>query len=140
MSRDNSKDPTDYAVICGGRPSCGLQFLTEEQELAGLMNPDAPWRCPKCGDRSEWDDDCRSTNPPTGWRPHTEKPREIPCTAIIAVLDKGDGQPNLLSGVYTFTVHRDSWWDEISGKPITELVFWWRAETELLADLPILPT
>lgn len=62
--RDNRDDPTDYAVYCqsGCRPA--LQFLTAEQEMAGLANPDAPWRCPKCGGLAEWDDDCRATNPP----------------------------------------------------------------------------
>jgi hypothetical protein len=62
VSRDNRNDPTNAAVIC--LDGCGLQFLTDAQELEGLNRPDDPWRCPKCGGRADWDDDCRATNPP----------------------------------------------------------------------------
>lgn len=70
-----------------------------------------------------------------GWRPHTEKPAEIPITAIIAVRDQ-DGERQLQHGIYTFTVHQNTWWNEISGEPLREEVFWWRPEEELLAEIP----
>lgn len=70
-----------------------------------------------------------------GWRPHTEKPAEIPITAIIAAKDQ-DGETQLLNGVYTFTVHQKTWWNEVDGKPLTATEFWWRPEEELLAEIP----
>lgn len=69
-----------------------------------------------------------------GWRPHTETPAEIPITAVIAVLDD-DGEKQLLHGIYTFTVHRDTWWHEITEEGIKQKVFWWRPEEELLAEI-----
>jgi hypothetical protein len=62
MSRDNLLDPTDAAVHCKGK--CGLVFLTDEQYDAQMDRPDSTWTCPQCGGGAEWDDDCRSTNPP----------------------------------------------------------------------------
>lgn len=70
-----------------------------------------------------------------GWRPHTEKPAEIPIAAIIAVLDP-EGEKHLLHGVYTFTVHQATWWNEDTGELIREEIFWWRPEEELLAEIP----
>lgn len=62
QERDNTKDPTDYAVMCD--EGCGLVFLTEQQYIHQMERPDSLWRCPKCGGGAEWDDDCRETNPP----------------------------------------------------------------------------
>jgi len=70
MPRDNTNDPTPYAVVCFGdpdmdHPGCGLQFLSEEQYSAQLANPDRPWRCPSCGfGATVWDEECQETNRP----------------------------------------------------------------------------
>lgn len=72
MSRDNSGDPTPYAVICYGDPDadhagCGLQFLSEEQYGQQLENPDRPWMCPKCDSgQTQWDEECQETNSSNG--------------------------------------------------------------------------
>jgi hypothetical protein len=60
-TRDNTNDPTNYAVVCNDE--CGLQFLSEEDYNRQMDRPDAFWRCPKCGGQAEWDDECRETNP-----------------------------------------------------------------------------
>lgn len=68
--RDNTNDPTPWAVICPtlARMSCidppGLVFLTEDQYLKQLTAPGEKWHCPGCGAEAEWDDYCQATNPP----------------------------------------------------------------------------
>jgi hypothetical protein len=66
--RDNSKDPTPYAVLCdcqtGGNGDDAPVFLTKKQYMVQLNNPDYPWKCPKCGSCAEWDDECQEPNPP----------------------------------------------------------------------------
>lgn len=70
--RDNSKDPTPYAIYCGqgdieaNEHGCGLVFLTEEQYRIQLGNSDYPWKCPKCLSCAEWDDDSQATRPLEG--------------------------------------------------------------------------
>ena len=71
IERDNSQDPTPYAVYCMGHdygvgidPGCGLVFLTDEQYGQQLAMPNYTWRCSNCGHEASWDDDCRETNPP----------------------------------------------------------------------------
>lgn len=72
VPRDNSKDPTPWAILCGigelepSQDGCGLVFLTYEQYLAQLRNPDYPWKCPQCGCCAEWDDDCQAVRPLEG--------------------------------------------------------------------------
>lgn len=73
--RDNRNDPTDFAVFCSGDvvdiiPSaapCGLVFLDEKEYKLQLEESNDTWQCPHCGSTAEWDDDCRSTNPPEDW-------------------------------------------------------------------------
>ena len=74
--RDNTDDPTPWAVICpnlrallvsavvADRGSVGLVFLTEDQYLKQLRAPGDKWHCPECGAEAEWDDYCQATNPP----------------------------------------------------------------------------
>jgi hypothetical protein len=69
------------------------------------------------------------------WRPHTERPQQLPTTAVIAMTD-GEGGFFLVSGVYTFTVHRDAWWDEDTSKVLATTEFYWLPEDELIAALP----
>lgn len=74
MSRNNTKDPTPWAVYCHGgyghpRP-CGLVFLTREQYGQQLAQADAHWRCPRCGALASWDDWCQETNPLDGEEDH----------------------------------------------------------------------
>ena len=69
MNRDNTKDPTPFAVYCNGdalgeQLSCGLVFLSETEYEKQLDKPDLLWCCPKCGSSAEWDDWCQATNPP----------------------------------------------------------------------------
>lgn len=81
-TRDNSKDPTPYAILCGdgslepGQHGCGLVFLTEIQYLIQLRNPDSPWKCPECGCCAEWDDNSQASNPPEDGAEPPE--RELP--------------------------------------------------------------
>lgn len=58
--RDNSRDPTRWAVICRVH---GLQFLSHDQYLEQLDRPDDRWECPVCGAIADWDDECQETNP-----------------------------------------------------------------------------
>lgn len=62
MSRDNSTDPTPYAVICNH--GCGLQFLNHSDYNRQMDRPDSFWLCPICSLSAEWDDDCQISNPP----------------------------------------------------------------------------
>lgn len=62
-SRDNTNDPTPWAVYCQG-DGCGLIFLTKVQYDQQMSHPDATWHCTMCGGHAEWDDDCQETNPP----------------------------------------------------------------------------
>lgn len=69
MSRDNSNDPTPYAVYCHGdsipgQPKCGIVFLDEQNYSHQMDRPDNGWTCPQCGSTASWDDDCQITNPP----------------------------------------------------------------------------
>lgn len=60
--RDNSNDPTPWAVDC---PSCKiLRFLNEEEYNLQIAAPDDLWTCPVCGQPAEWDDECQASNPP----------------------------------------------------------------------------
>lgn len=65
------------------------------------------------------------------WRKHTERPPVIPVTAVIAVEDI-DGERHLLTGIYTLTKHDALWWNEMDGAQLTEAMFWWMPEGELL--------
>lgn len=72
-----------------------------------------------------------------GWRPHTEKPKKIPVTALIAVPDEEDnGDFFLLTSVHHYTPRAEEWRDEITDKPVSEPVFWWKPEDEVLEGLP----
>lgn len=73
MARDNSNDATPWAVYCkgelrevGAKPCSptGLMFLREPEYEQQMNQANAFWRCPQCGGRAEWDDDCQETNPP----------------------------------------------------------------------------
>lgn len=71
-----------------------------------------------------------------GWRPHTEKPTKIPVTAIIAVPDEEEsGEFFLLTSVHQYTKSVKEWRDEVTDKPVSEPVFWWKPESEVLADI-----
>lgn len=74
-ARDNTNDPTPWAVICPGLTAMqvaakiasehpGVVFLTEDQYLSQLTAPGDKWHCPGCGAEAEWDDYCQATNPP----------------------------------------------------------------------------
>lgn len=54
-----SEKPTPWAVTCGEAPMCseGLIFLTREEYDQQVNNPNATWKCPKCGGEAWWDDD-----------------------------------------------------------------------------------
>lgn len=61
MSRDNSLDPTPYAVIC---PVHSYVFLKQREYDDQLAAVDTPWRCPACGQDAEWDDSCQAGTGP----------------------------------------------------------------------------
>jgi len=61
MERNNTNDPTPYAVIC---PVHGLQFLKHEEYSNQLSKADDQWRCPKCGGIASWDDYCQVMDSP----------------------------------------------------------------------------
>jgi hypothetical protein len=48
-----SRERTPYAVICRenplGGPGCGKVYLTQEAYDQQMLNPDATWKCPRCG-------------------------------------------------------------------------------------------
>lgn len=81
--------------------------------------------------------DCRSTNPPSGWRPHTEKPTGLPVTAMIAIADEGGW---FLLGIYTYTAYRGCWWDEFDGQRLKAKNFFYRLQDEILEGLPTAST
>lgn len=92
MPRDNTNDPTDCAVIC---KTHGRQFITDEQEIEGLMSPTDVWRCPQCHGPAEWDDDCRRTNPPDDVDPFAAMNIEeaVRCArAVLAAYARGEAQ------------------------------------------------
>ncbi len=74
--RDNTNDPTPWAVICPNLAgmlaaagnvhdaSLGVVFLSEAQYVAQLISDGEGWKCPGCGADAEWDDYCQETNPP----------------------------------------------------------------------------
>lgn len=70
--RDNSNDPTPYAVYCREHK---LQFLEEGDYQRQMDRPNSKWRCPVCRDEAEWDDDCQETNPP---EPEEGESNEVP--------------------------------------------------------------
>lgn len=73
----------------------------------------------------------------TIWHPHTDIPTRI-TTAVIAVRDETDNALRLLDGIY---YHRKGQWiAEENGDRIGYAEFWWAAEDDLLAWLPINPT
>lgn len=43
-----------FSVVC--KSGCGRTFLSEQAYDAQIMEPDSPWKCPKCGGKAEWDD------------------------------------------------------------------------------------
>lgn len=43
-----------YVVLCDDH---GQQFLTAEEYDYQMSRPDSPWRCPRCGESAQWDDD-----------------------------------------------------------------------------------
>ncbi len=51
---------TPWAVVCDRH---GVVCLDETDYDTQLGDPNGRWRCPKCGDVSEWDDECPETNP-----------------------------------------------------------------------------
>jgi len=52
--KGESAEPTPYAVRCPAERA--LVYLTEEEYNRQMNQPDALWRCPRCGERAEWDD------------------------------------------------------------------------------------
>lgn len=57
-----SATPTPYAVLCTegfieGTEGCGLVYMTEACYEAQVMRPNSLWRCPRCGNSAQWDDD-----------------------------------------------------------------------------------
>jgi len=69
------------------------------------------------------------------WRQHTQRPEQLPVTAIIAVLDPDTGERYLLWGIYTFTEREQRWWNEETSEGVKEPTFWWMPEEELLAAI-----
>lgn len=49
-----------YVVICR---HCGIEPLTKENYMRQLSYPNSGWRCPSCGEKARWDDECLETNP-----------------------------------------------------------------------------
>lgn len=45
---------TPWAVIC---PEHGLTFLNHEQYMDQMYQSDSFWKCPICGNYSEWSDE-----------------------------------------------------------------------------------
>ena len=72
------------------------------------------------------------------WRPHTERPGSGTTTALIAAPGEcsrsGDG-PFLL-GIYLWRESDSSWVTEDTCARMSQPVFWWAAEDELLRNLP----
>lgn len=58
---ESTKAETPYAVWCTGLmeevPSCGKQFLSEEEYDRQMSRPNSMWRCPACGAEATWDDE-----------------------------------------------------------------------------------
>lgn len=73
------------------------------------------------------------------WQPHTRRPLDPKQTVIVAVPCAIDGQPYLLAELYRWEERFGCWIGENSGLRIKHAVFWWLAETELLASLPAQP-
>lgn len=49
-----SETPTPYAIICSKHNQV---FLTKVEYDYQMNFPNRTWRCPKCGEESDWDDD-----------------------------------------------------------------------------------
>lgn len=69
MSRDNTNDPTPYAIYCyttgcpRPNPESNLVFLDEDEYDTQLYHADSLWSCPYCDSEAVWDDDSQITNP-----------------------------------------------------------------------------
>lgn len=49
-------DATPYAILCK-TPTCGKVYLTEQEYLAQMSQPNLRWCCPVCDKVAEWDDE-----------------------------------------------------------------------------------
>lgn len=68
------------------------------------------------------------------WRPHTERPAQVPQCCLLAAFDDEEGNCFLLGDLYYWDGARFRREDDDSAPRVE--VFWWLPESEVLQGLP----
>jgi hypothetical protein len=69
------------------------------------------------------------------WKPHTQQPTGNETFAALFAIRADDGDLVLLDGLRQWLPESGRWIVESTDEDVTEAVFWWLAESEVLAPL-----